>query len=218
MKKLALAVAAAAVLASGASHAAPISSAADPALAGAYIQDFEAGPAGTFVSQAFGGGVTIGALISSDVGAPSFSVATDFAGQYNTRDRLHISNFGNQFQALRFDFGSSISALGFLLGASDASWTLRAYNSADTLLDSMNIAPVQASNAGDFFGLSGLAGASYATLIQNFDGIYANGGVDYVFVDNLTFTAGNNNVPEPGSLALAALACLAVVGTRRRKV
>lgn len=217
MKSFALAIATVATLASGASHAAPINSAADPSLAGAYIQDFEAGPSGNFVSQAFGGGVTISALTSADVGSPSFSVAGDYAGNYNTRDRLHISNMGNEFQALRFDFGSSISALGFLFGASDSSWTLRAYNSANTLLDSLDIAPTFASNAGDFFGLSGLAGASYVTLIQNFDGIYANGGVDYVFVDNLAFTAGNN-VPEPGSLALVALACLGVAAARRRKV
>jgi len=216
MKKFAFAIAAAA-LASGASYAAPISSAGDPALTGAYIQNFEAGPNGTFVSQAFGGGVTISALSSANVSAPSFSVATDFAGDYNTRDRLHISNFGSQFQSLRFDFGTTTSALGFLFGASDASWTLRAYNSANTLLDSLDIAPVFGSNAGDFFGLSGLAGASYATLIQNFDGIYANGGVDYVFVDNLAFIAGNNNVPEPGSLALVALACLAAANARRQK-
>lgn len=215
MKQFTFAMAAAAILVSGASHAAPINSAADPALVGAYIQDFEAGPSGNFVSQGFGGGVNISALTSADVGAPTFSVAGDFAGNYNTRDRLHISNFGSQFQALRFDFGSSISALGFLFGASDSSWTLRAYNSANTLLDSLDIAPVFASNAGDFFGLSGLAGASYATLIQNPDGIYANGGVDYVFVDNLAFTAGNN-VPEPGSLALIALACLGAAAARRK--
>lgn len=217
MKSFALAIATVAMLASGASHAAPINSAADPALVGAYIQDFEAGPSGNFVSQGFGGGVSISALSSADVGSPSFSVAGDFAGNYNTLGRLHISNLGTQFQALRFDFGSSISALGFLFGASDSSWTLRAYNSSNALLDSLDIAPTFGSNAGDFFGLSGLAGASYATLIQNFDGIYANGGVDYVFVDNLTFTAGNN-VPEPGSLALVALACLGVAAARRRKV
>jgi hypothetical protein len=39
--------------------------------------------------------------------------------------------------------------------------------------------------------------------------------VDYVFVDNLAFNAGNN-VPEPGSLALIALACLGAAAARRK--
>jgi hypothetical protein len=130
---------------------------------------------------------------------------------------LNISNMGSQFQALRFDFGSTISALGFLFGASDSSWTLRAFNSSNTLLDSIDIAATTGSNAGDFFGLSGLAGASYATLFQNFDGYYSGGGVDYVFVDNLTFTAGGtNDVPEPATLALVAIAGLAASRMRRK--
>lgn len=196
--------------------ATPIYSAADSALASAYVQDFEAGPAGSYASQAFGGGVTISALASSDVTQPSFSVASDFAGSYNTRGRLHISNQGYQFQILRFDFDSTISALGFLFGASDSSWTLSAFNSSNLLLESIDIAPVYASNNGDFFGLSGLAGASYATLTQNFDGYYSNGGVDYVFVDNLAFTSGNG-VPEPTSLALMGLGLAGLATLRRRK-
>jgi len=216
MNKSAITLVAIGLLASSLSHAAPITSSSDPALAGAYVQDFESGPDGTFTTQNFGGGVTATALNTAEVTTASFSVAGDFAGDYNTRGRWHISNFGTQFQSLRFDFGSAISALGFLFGASDASWTLNAFNSSNTLLDSINIAAVFASNAGDFFGLSGLTGATYATLTQNFDGIYSSGGVDYVFVDNLTFTAGGNDVPEPGTLALVALAGLAASSLRRK--
>lgn len=211
MKKTLVAVA---LAFAGAAHAAPINSSADPSLAGAYIENFESSPIGTYATHGFGSGLGISALSSADVASPVFSVATDYAGDYNTRGRLHISNFGSDFQALRFDFAGGTSAFGFLFGASDASWTLRAYNSSNVLLDSVNIAPVFASNAGDFFGLSGLGDASYATLTQNFDGAYAGGGVDYVFVDNLSFVAGNN-IPEPGTLALVALAGLAAM--RRRK-
>jgi hypothetical protein len=214
MKSSLLWVAILALSASTASYAAPISSASDPALTGATVLDFESGPVGHFTSQAFGG-VTISVANSAYASPASFDVAGDYAGSYNTRGRYHITNFGVEFQSMRFDFGTTTSALGFLFGASDSSWTLSAYNASNTLLDSINIAPVSGSNAGDFFGLSGLAGASYATLIQNQDGAYSNGGVDYVFVDNFAYAAGGQSVPEPTTLALFGLACL--VSTRLRR-
>jgi hypothetical protein len=144
-------------------------------------------------------------------------VANDYAGQYNTRGDLHITNFGSEFQSLRLDFTGLTSAFGFLFGASDSTWTLSAYNSANTLLDSTNIAADSASNAGDFFGLKGLVNASYATLVQIQDGAYAGGGVDYVFVDNVTFSsAAATAVPEPITITLFGTG-LAGLGLMRRR-
>jgi len=91
---------------------------------------------------------------------------------------------------------------------------LSAYNGGG-LLESLTINPVFGSNAGDYFGLSGLAGATYATITQNQDGNYAGGGVDYVFVDNVRIAAGDD-VPEPVSLALLGIGLAGAGAIRRR--
>ncbi len=202
-----------ALAASGVAHAASINSEIDPSLTGATLHDFEAGPSGTWLSQSFAG-LSVSALPAT-YGSQVFSVDGDYAGGYNTRGRLHISNHGGEFQNLRFDFAGASSAFGFLFGASDSTWTLKAYNAANTLLDSRSIPAVYGSNAGDFFGLSGLSGATYAVLTQVQDGAYVNGGVDYVFVDNFRVAGA---VPEPETYALM-LAGLLAVGhiVRRRK-
>ncbi len=173
---------------------------------------------GTWVTQSFGG-FTVIAENSAYADPASFSVANDYAGQYNTRGQYHISNLGSEFQSLRFDFSAPTSAFGFLWGAADATWTLDAYNSSNTLLESYVVPPTFSSNAGDFFGLSGLVDATYATLIQNQDGIYANGGVDYVFIDNFTYQAGQqqSGVPEPLTLSLFGAGLVSAAAMRRRR-
>lgn len=212
MKKLFLGLTITALTISSQSYAAPIISALDPALAGATVEDFEAGPTGNFVSQSFSG-FTVSAVNYTDTPFATFSVDSDFTGGYNTRGLYHITNHGTEFQSLRFDFSAPTAAFGFLFGASDSSWTLSAYDAGNTLLDTTSIPAVFSSNAGDFFGLKGLTNASYATLVQNFDGIYSSGGVDYVFVDNFAVAA----VPEPETYAMF-LAGLGLLGfTMRRK-
>lgn len=212
MKKLFLGLTITALAISSQSYAAPITSALDPALAGATVEDFEAGPTGNFVSQSFSG-FTVSAVNYTDTPFATFSVDSDFTGGYNTRGLYHITNHGTEFQSLRFDFSAPTAAFGFLFGASDSSWTLSAYDAGNTLLDTTSIPAVFSSNAGDFFGLKGLTNASYATLVQNFDGIYSGGGVDYVFVDNFAVAA----VPEPETYAML-LAGLGLLGfTMRRK-
>ncbi|HWU53895.1 MAG TPA: PEP-CTERM sorting domain-containing protein [Rhizomicrobium sp.] len=196
----------------------PITSALDPALTGATLQDFESATPGNFVTQTYGG-LTVTAINSLYANPASFSIANDYAGQYNTRGLQHISNFGDEFQELRFDFANPTSAFGFLFGASDSTWILDAYNSSNTLLDTFSIPATHASNAGDFFGLGGLGGASYATLTQVQDGAYAGGGVDYVFVDNFTYEGGKieRRVPEPLTVSIFGAGLAGALVLRRRR-
>lgn len=199
----------------GTTFASVINNEFDPALSGGTLVDFESGPAGTWVTQSFGG-LTVTAQNSTYAPNATFSVAGDYAGDYNTRGRYHITNYGTDFQILRFDFAAPVSALGFLFGASDSSWTLSAYNSGG-LLESYNILPVNASNAGDFFGLAGLSGATYAIITQNQDYYYNTGGVDYVFVDNFRYQeGGGSSVPEPATMLLLGLGLLGIAGIRRK--
>jgi hypothetical protein len=201
------------LLACACASADTLSGEGDPSLASAAVVTFETSPWGGHTAYDFGP-FTLSALPSVDVASPRFAIDGDCDGDYNTRGHLHVTNYGTDFQSLRFDFSAPTAAFGFLFGASDSSWTLNAYAANGTLLDTLDIAPVYESNAGDYFGFKGLAGASYATLTQNFDGLYADGGVDYVLLDNVSVAA----VPEPESLALllAGLAPVAWAVRRRR--
>ncbi|MEP6504271.1 MAG: PEP-CTERM sorting domain-containing protein [Betaproteobacteria bacterium] len=197
----------------GAQAATAVTSESDAALAGATLYDFEGGPTGNWVSQSFGA-LTVTALPGPDTAAPTFTVGSDYAGNYNTRGANHISNLGESYQALRFDFGAPTTAFGFLLGATDSTWTLKVYDAGNNLLASEDMPAVLASNAGDYFGFSGLSGAAYAVATQVQDGIYANGGVDYTFFDNIRVST--TAVPEPGA-AFLLVAGLALVGRAARR-
>ena len=57
-------------------------------------------------------------------------------------------------------------------------WTLTAFNSAGSVLDTQILAPTQSSNSGNFCGIkTGGAIISRATL-------FSQGNNDYIFVDN----------------------------------
>lgn len=190
--------------------AAPISGTGDPtldaALAGGTVVDFESVAAGSYPS------LTVGGVTFSGVGAP-LDVGTDFAGSFNTRGRQSMfTNFDLDPDAIRIDFADTTSAFGFLWGAADNTWDLRAFDSGNNLIESFAIAPVFGSNAGDYFGIQA-NGIAYATLTDRLD-TFTDG--DYVFIDNFTYVSGNR-VPEPGTLALLGGGLLLAVGRRRSK-
>ena len=147
--------------------------------------------------------------------APTFTVGNDYAGSFNTRGVNHITNLGSSYQAIKFDFGAPTTAFGFLLGATDSTWTLDVYDAGNNLLATESMPAVFGSNAGDYFGFSGLSGAAYAVATQVQDGIYTNGGVDYTFFDNIRVSS-TTAVPEPGAVFLM-VAGLALVGRAARR-
>lgn len=142
-------------------------------------------------SSISGGGVTI----TSDLG--SLIVDVEYPGNYNTFGRS-LSNEGWAFQQLNFDFDGLVDGFGFFFGASDFDWILTSYDAAGNELESLTIAPLTASNAGDFFGIKA-DGIKRATLRSA-----STDWTDYVFVDN--FTVGtqmpSSAVPEPATWAM----------------
>ncbi len=154
-----------------------------------------------------GGGVTITS------GGGRLYVSDDYAGAYNTFGQS-LTNNGYMIGDFTFDFATPVNGFGFFFGASDDPWTLRAYDAANNLLDTLIISPVNGSNAGDFFGI--LAnGVTRATL--------TGPGSDHIFLDN--FTTGGagpiSAVPEPATWAMMiagfGLAGAAIRGNRRRE-
>ena len=199
MKKLAIALA---VLATASAHAYDINSAANPALAGGSVIDFESAAAGSYSSLTVGG-------VSFTTGAgTSLYVNTNYAGNYNTVGKSLANTYsGDAFGLLTLTFSAPTKAFGFNWGAADTVWTLSAYDASNNLLGSRSLDATRASNAGEFFGLGFASDIAYATIAGNRS--------DYVFVDNLTLAAA---VPEPSAYGLMAIG-LAGLGfaARRRK-
>lgn len=170
-------------------------------LAGGTVIDFDGTTSGDYSSLSTGG------VTFKGVDAP-FTIGTDYNGNYNTNGGKSLYNgFDNTPRSLRFDFSSTVSAFGFNWGAADYAWTLNAYSSGGSLLESLTVNPTYASNNKEFFGIA-TAGISYATLATNSG--------DYIFLDNFTYASGGNtSVPEPSSILLFGLGLFGLAAARR---
>lgn len=174
-------------------------------LPGGAVVDFDAGPTGDFASFV-SGGVTF-----TGIGAP-LTVAADFNGSFNSRGvNSLLTGFDLDPDAFEITLASPVSAFAFLWGASDNTWTMDIYNSANTLIESIGIAAVFGSNLGDYYGATG---ANIARIVLTDTGDNLGIG-DYIFLDNFTHLTRGNTVPEPTTLLLMG-AGLAGMGLRRR--
>lgn len=190
------AFAAIALILAASASAAPITSAADPALAGATVQNFDAIAQGTYNTLAVPGATFTGTGL----------VICDHCGGSGFGDTNNSMN-NSQGQNFSVTFDNVVSAFGILGGAYNNSWTFNAYDVSNALIESYTFN--QPCCGGSFRGIDA-AGIKSANFI---------GDGDWVVFDNFTFVQGQgNNVPEPGSLALLGLALAGLAAARRRKI
>jgi hypothetical protein len=148
--------------------------------------------------------------------APAFYINNSYGGNYNTTgNSLQNTYSNNAFSALTISFATLTSAFAFNWGAADTAWTLAAYDSGGTLIESQDIAPTHGSNAGEFYGLSD-AGISYIILSVDMAAL-STSLPDYAFLDNFTYGAGSSSVPEPATVVLlgAGLAGCLLIARKR---
>jgi hypothetical protein len=169
----------------------------NPFLTGGTMETFDSGPAGESATVALGN-VTYQGINGT------FTIGNTYIGEYNTRGVYSIYNGGDGIPAnFRFDFATPVQAFGFNWGAADVTWLLSAYDSNDVLLESFEVTPTAASNAGEYFGIAAL-NIAYATLVSQ--DVEAS---DWVFIDN--FTTAGDAIPVGPAVPVPAMSQLMLI-------
>lgn len=171
-----------------------ISSESDSRLSGASIIDIEPGI-----------GCQVG--IGDTYNGAGFSIHAT-----NLREYCSWTNFGSSGLAnpnsspFTITFDNTISAFGFELGAVNRTFvSLSLFDTQGDLLESFSIA--NASINPNFFGGFGSSIKSISVS------------VDYSIIDGLRFVSNStpSSVPEPGTLAIFAVALLGIAARRKQK-
>lgn len=203
-----LAVLTLAPLAASDAGATQINSAADPALAGALVQTFDAVPVGYFASQSFligTRGFTISAL-SSNVHIDDV-FCDDFGTSGRCFDTVNSGGTANDDVDIVFT-GAGVLAFGFALNALDVAWTVTTYGAGDVLLGTYVVASQSPGLTGN--ARRGYFGATETAAIQSIR--IRSTGSDRALIDDFAYVP----VPEPGAAVLIGLGLAFLARGRRR--
>jgi hypothetical protein len=97
--------------------------------------------------------------------------------------------------SIRFNFAVPTSGFAFNFSATNSIWELKAYDSTNQLLGSVNVPEIVSSSLGEYIGLR-FAGSriSYATFIQ------PGNSSDWIYIDNFVFFSGPSAADTQSSM------------------
>ena len=183
----------------GRAAAAPIISAADPALQGAVVVDFESTTPGTYAAFAGGLSVPTSAGIVNITG-PRVLVTSTYAGQYNMTGQ-YLSSEGYLFRNVIVAFPVPVHAFGFNVGLTSQPWQLHAYDAAGNEIEMVTIAPTLGSNSGNFVGITSSTEIAEAVFIVQ---LPLRPGPLWAVIDNLAFRPVAVELASSADLRLSA--------------
>ena len=208
---VATAVAAFSPLAPTDAEATRINSAADPALSGALVQNFNAAPLAAFTSQSFligANGFTISATTSD------LQITNTFCSNFGTTgaclDTINASGTANDDFDVVFT-GAGVSAFGFAINALDINWTVTTYGAGNVLLGTYVINSQSPGLVGDL--RRGYFGATETAAIRSIQ-IRSTTASDRALIDDFAYVP----VPEPSAAVLVGLGLVCLAGSRSRRL